>query len=143
VLSSGTVIFSGDAGRVPVTIANDGEQAVTVGLALIGQPSARLESAPLAGIRVDPGKKVSVDLEARVVGGEPLSVAVQLLTPSGSRYGSPATISLVSTAYSRAAGWVVAAAFAALAAFVVIGITRRIRRSRSWRSPSDPGTATS
>jgi hypothetical protein len=143
VLSSGTVIFSGDAGRVPVTIANDGEQAVTVGLALIGQPSARLESAPLAGIRVDPGKKVSVDLEARVVGGEPLSVAVQLLTPSGSRYGSPATISLVSTAYSRAAGWVVAAAFAALAAFVIIGITRRIRRSRSWRSPSDPGTATS
>jgi hypothetical protein len=143
VLSSGTVIFSGDAGRVPVTIANDGEQAVTVGLALIGQPSARLESTPLAGIRVDPGKKVSVDLEARVVGGEPLSVAVQLLTPSGSRYGSPAMISLVSTAYSRAAGWVVAAAFAALAAFVVIGITRRIRRSRSWRTPSDPGTTQS
>lgn len=143
VLSSGTVIFSGDAGRVPVTIANDGEQAVNVGLALIGQPSARLESAPLAGIRVDPGKKVSVDLEARVVGGEPLTVEVQLLTPSGARYGSPATISLVSTAYSRAAGWVVAAAFAALAAFVVIGITRRIRRSRSWRSPSDPGTADS
>ncbi|CAB4939078.1 MAG: hypothetical protein F2840_03880 [Actinobacteria bacterium] len=143
VLSSGTVIFSGDAGRVPVTIANDGEQAVNVGLALIGQPSARLESVPLAGIRVDPGKKVSVDLEARVVGGEPLTVEVQLLTPSGARYGSPATISLVSTAYSRAAGWVVAAAFAALAAFVVIGITRRIRRSRSWRSPSDPGTADS
>ena len=140
VLSAGTVIFSGDSGRVPVTIANDGDQGVTVGLALNGQPSVRLESQPLTGIHVDPGKKVSVDLEARVVGGEPLSVSVQLLTPAGARYGSPATISLVSTAYSRAAGWVVALAFAALAAFVVIGITRRIRRTRSWRSPKDAGT---
>lgn len=141
VLSAGTVIFSGDSGRVPVTIANDGEQAVTIGLALIGQPSVRLESKPLAGIKVDPGKKVSVDLEARVVGGEPLTVAVQLLTPAGARYGTPATISLVSTAYSRAAGWVVAAAFAALAVFVVLGITRRIRREHSWRTPRNPGSA--
>ena len=136
VLSTGTVIFSGDAGRVPVTIANDGEQAVTVGVALIGQPSARLQSTPLSGIRVDPGKKVSVDLEARVIGGEPLGVAVQLLTPAGARYGTPATISLVSTAYARAAGWVVAVAFLALAAFVVIGITRRIKRVHSSRTPS-------
>lgn len=136
VLSTGTVIFSGDAGRVPVTIANDGEQAVTVGVALIGQPSARLQSTPLSGIRVDPGKKVSVDLEARVIGGEELRVAVQLLTPAGARYGAPATISLVSTAYARAAGWVVAVAFLALAAFVVIGITRRIRRVHSSRTPS-------
>lgn len=136
VLSTGTVIFSGDAGRVPVTIANDGTQAVTVGVALIGQPSPRLQSTPLSGIRVDPGKKVSVDLEARVIGGEPLSVAVQLLTPSGARYGAPATISLVSTAYSRAAGWVGAIAFLALTAFVIIGITRRIRRVHSLRTPS-------
>jgi hypothetical protein len=139
VLSAGTVIFSGDSGRVPVTIANDGDQGVTVGLALIGQPGVRLESQPLNGIRVEPGKKVSVDLEARVIGGEPLSVSVQILTPSGARYGSPATISLVSTAYSRAAGWVVAVAFAALAVFVVIGIIRRIRRAHAWRSPRDSG----
>ncbi|NQW72694.1 MAG: hypothetical protein HQ453_08180, partial [Actinobacteria bacterium] len=89
-----------------------------------------------SGIRVDPGKKVSVDLEARVIGGEELRVAVQLLTPAGARYGAPATISLVSTAYSRAAGWVVAVAFIALAAFVIIGITRRIRRVHSSRTPS-------
>ena len=139
VLSAGTVIFSGDSGRVPVTIANDGDQGVTVGLALVGQPGVRLESQPLNGIRVEPGKKVSVDLEARVIGGEPLSVSVQILTPSGARYGSPATISLVSTAYSRAAGWVVAVAFAALAVFVVIGIIRRIRRAHAWRSPRDSG----
>ena len=138
VLSAGTVIFPGDAGRVPVTIANDGEQAVTVGVALIGQPGARLQSTPLSKIRVDPGKKVSVDLEARVIGGEPLRVSVQILTPAGARYGTPATISLVSTAYSRTAGWVVAVAFIALAAFVIIGITRRIRRVHSSRTPSAP-----
>ena len=138
VLSAGTVIFPGDAGRVPVTIANDGEQAVTVGVALFGQPGARLQSTPLSKIHVDPGKKVSVDLEARVIGGEPLRVSVQILTPAGARYGAPATISLVSTAYSRAAGWVGAVAFIALAAFVIIGITRRIRRVHSSRAPSAP-----
>jgi hypothetical protein len=143
VLSAGTVIFSGDAGRVPVTIANDGEQAVTVGVALIGQPGARLQSAPLTKIRVDPGKKVSVDLEARVIGGEPLRVSVQLLTPAGARYGAPATISLVSTAYARAAGWVVAVAFIALAVFVIIGITRRIRRVHSSRSVNGSGVEAS
>jgi hypothetical protein len=35
---------------------------------------------------------------------------------------------------------VVALAFAALAVFVVIGITRRIRRTRAWRSPKGDGS---
>ncbi|CAB4870792.1 unannotated protein [freshwater metagenome] len=138
VLSSGRVIFSGDSGRVPVTIANDGEQSVTIGVGLVGEPAARLESTPLTGITVDPGRKVSVDLSARVVGGEPLTVEVQLLTPSGAPYGVPGEISLVSTAYSRAAAWVMGAAFLAIAAFVVVGIGRRIRGSRRGGPGSPP-----
>ncbi len=131
VLSTGTVTFSGDAGRVPVTIANDSDQPVTVGLALVGSPAARLVSEPVTGITVDPGRKVSVEMEARVLGGEPLDVRVQLLTGRGDPYGKPAVIVLTSTAYARAAAWVMGVAFAGIAVFVVVGIARRVRTARA------------
>jgi hypothetical protein len=143
VLSTGTVIFSGDSGRVPVTIANDGDVAVTVGLALSGVPAARLVSEPLTDISVEPGHKVSVDLQARIIGGEPLTVKVQLLTPAGVSYGPAGSISLVSTAYSRAAGWVIAAAFLAIAVFVIVGITRRILGARRGKAVPPSGTVSS
>lgn len=130
VLSEGRVTFSGDAGSVPVTIANDLDRAVTVGVELVASPGPRLESEPLQGIVIDPGKKVSVEIDARVIGGRSLPVRVQLLTPDGQAYGQPATIELASTAYARAASWVVIVAFIAIAIFVVVGITRRIRRAR-------------
>lgn len=134
VLSSGTITLSGDTGRVPVTIANDLDRAVTVGLALFGVPRLRLESAPLNGIRIEPGKMASVDLDARVVGGDPLRVNVQLLTPDGDPYFEPTKITVMSTAYSRAAAWVVAMAFVAIVVFVVFGVFRRIHAARSSRT---------
>lgn len=130
VLSSGTVTFSGDAGRVPVTIANDGDQQVTVGLTLIAAPTTRLEAETVREIVIEPGRKVSLDVNARVIGGEPLDVRVQLLTPSGERYGSAGSITVISTAYARVASWVVLAAFGALAVFVIVGVVQRIRRAR-------------
>lgn len=129
VLSEGTITFSGDSGRVPVTIANDLDRAVTVGVQLRASPSLRLESDPVMDIRIDPGKKVSVDVDARVVGGNTLPVRVQLLTPDGSTFGTAARIEVVSTAYARAASWVVIIAFVAIVIFVVIGVTRRIRQA--------------
>lgn len=129
-ISSGTITFSGDSGDVPVTLANDGATTVSVGLSLVGTPSSRLESTPMSGILIEPGQKISVEIPVRVVGGDPLPTRVQILTPGGAPYGSPASITLVSTAYARAAGWVVLAAFLAIAVFVVVGITRRIVQHR-------------
>jgi hypothetical protein len=128
-LSSGTITLSGDEGLVPVTIANDLDRAVTVGVQLRGSPSARLISDPLFGITIEPGKKVSVELNAQVVGGRALNTDVQLLTPDGQNFGSPAQIQLESTAYAQAAAWVIAAAFIAIIVFVVVGVTRRIHRA--------------
>lgn len=139
VLSEGTVTFSGDSGSVPVTIANDLDRAVTVGVELVASPSPRLESDPVQGIVIDPGKKVSVEIDARVIGGRSLPVRVQLLTPDGQSYGQPATIELASTAYARAASWVVIVAFVAIAIFVVVGITRRIRRARRGHTAAASG----
>jgi len=127
-LSEGTITLSGESGLVPVTIANDLDRSVTIGVQLRGIPSARLESDPLYDITIEPGKKVSVELEATVIGGRTLSAGVALLTPEGEDFGVPARIELVSTAYARAAAWVVGAAFAAIVLFVVVGITRRVHK---------------
>lgn len=129
VLSEGTITLSGEQGLVPVTIANDLDRTVTVGVQLRGYPAARLVSDPMYDISIEPGKKVSVELDARVVGGRTLSVGVQLLTPDGQNFGSPAQIQVVSTAYARAAAWVIAIAFFAIVIFVVVGITRRIHKA--------------
>ena len=137
VLSEGTITLSGDAGKVPVTIANDLDRSVTVGLTLRGRPPLRLSSEPLTGIRIEPGKMASVDIDARVVGGDPLAVDVQLLGPEGQDYGDPASITVASTAYARAAAWVVAAAFLAIVVFVIVGVTRRIRKAQMARGAGD------
>ena len=137
VLSEGTITFSGDTGRVPVTITNDLDRSVTVGVALSGRPRLRLSSEPLTEIRIEAGRMASVDIAARVIGGEPLSVEVQLLGSEGQSYGQPATITVASTAYARAAAWVVAAAFIAIVVFVIVGVIRRIRKATADRSDSD------
>jgi hypothetical protein len=140
VLSEGTITFSGDTGRVPVTITNDLDRSVTVGLVLKGRPSLRLASEPLTQIRIDAGRMASVDIDARVIGGGPLTVDVQLLGPEGQSYGQPATITVASTAYARAAAWVVAAAFVAIVVFVIVGVIRRIRKAHATRGTPDLGT---
>ena len=141
-LSEGTITLSGESGLVPVTIANDLDRSVTVGVQLRGTPRARLESEPLYDITIEPGKKVSVEIEATVIGGRTLSAGVQLLTPDGQDFGSPARIELVSTAYARAAAWVIGAAFLAIVSFVVVGITRRVHQaatsSRSNSQKNEP-----
>jgi len=129
VLSEGTITLSGDSGKVPVTITNDLDRSVTVGVALQGRPALRLDSTPTQGIPIEAGKMASIDLDARVIGGEPLTVAVQLLGPDGEVYGKPALITVTSTAYARAAAWVVAAAFVAIVIFVIVGVIRRIRNA--------------
>jgi hypothetical protein len=133
VISKGTVTFSGERGSVPVTVANDLDRAVTVGLRLVGQPEARLESADVEAVEIGPGRKASVEVEALVVGGGPLPVDVQLLTPEGEPYGPPVRIELRSTAYARAAAWVAGGAFLLLAVFVGTGVARRVRTSARAR----------
>jgi hypothetical protein len=140
VLASGSVTLSGDTGRVPITIANELAQTVTVGLRLQGDVSTRILSDDVTGIVIEPGKRTSIDIDARVVGGDPVRATVQLLTPSGEVFGTPTPLEIGSTAYARAASWVVISAFIALAIFVVVGVTRRIHRAQ--RGSADAVSAT-
>jgi hypothetical protein len=136
VLTSDTITFSGDTGAVPITVSNGLDQPVTVGVVLRGQPSPRLIAEPSEPVTIEPGGTASLEVQTRVVGSGAVSARAQLLTPQGEDFGTPATTMLTSTAYSRAASWVVIAAFVAIAVFVVVGVTRRIHGARSSKGAS-------
>lgn len=130
IVSRGTITMAGETGIVPVTIANSLDRDVTVNVKLIGTPSARLVSESLSDVTIPAGRKLSIELPARVIGSGPLPVSVQMTTNDGRDFGEATPLQLQSTAYTRAAGWVVLTAFCALAVFVVFGIARRIRNAR-------------
>ena len=137
IVSRGTVSFSGGSGVVPVTIANDLDGRVVVGLRVTGDPAVRVAAEPVAPVTIEPGRKASVDVRLRVSGTGPVPVTLQLTTPDGTPFGLPATIEVGSTASAQAAAWVVGGAFALLLALVAVNTVRRIRVARAG-PPDDP-----
>jgi len=130
VLSGRTVTLSGDSGRIPVTIVNNLDQPVDVGLRLIGDPRVRLTSQAVPTFSIAPGRTTSVDIPVRVAGSEPLRVSVQVLTPAGNVFRTAPVGTVYSAAYARAAAWVIVLAFAAIIIFVLFGVSRRIIAAR-------------
>ncbi|MGI9196690.1 MAG: DUF6049 family protein [Candidatus Nanopelagicales bacterium] len=125
------VTFSGDRGSVPVTVANDFDESVRIGVTLLGSPAARLSSDAVAPVDIEPGKRASLEIPVRIVGSDALPVAVQLVDAQGRPFGAPVTMELRTTAYSRAALWVALAAAALLVLLVVFDIVRRARQRRT------------
>ena len=132
------VVLSGDRGSVPVTVTNDFDQTVRVGVSITADPAARLDAEPLAVVEIEAGRRASLEVPVRVVGGDALTVAVQLTDPTGMPFGEPVALELRTTAYSRAALWVAIAAAAILALLVVYDIVRRARQrgARSGETPA-------
>ena len=121
------ITLSGDRGLMPVTVANDFDQPVVIGVSLQGNPAARLDAAPISGIRIEPGRKASLEVDVRIVGSDPLPVTVQLIDAEGRAYGAPVNVELRTTAYARAALWFAVAAAVILVLLVVYDIVRRAR----------------
>lgn len=140
VLSTGRITFSGDSGGVPITVENISSAPVTMTIELVGVPTSRLDSDPIENVVVDPGMRSSVEIDARIIGDGPLDASVRVTSPTGKRLALPATVTLASAAYARAAGWVVLVAFLALAVFVIVGVTRRIRKAHAARNQSASGS---
>jgi hypothetical protein len=134
VVSRGTVTFSGNTGRIPITVANDFDRPVTVGLVVEGSPTARLQAQPLTPLQIGAGRRASLEVPVRIIGGEPLPVTVRLITAEGAEFGADAKITLQTTAYSRAALWV---SIGAAVLLVLLVIADAVRRARSKRTPDD------
>lgn len=141
VVSQGTTTFPGESGVVPVVVANDLDQPVRVGVSLTATPSVRFDARPYAAFVVAGGTKGSIEIPAKVIGSGDVTVQVQLTTPDGRPYGTPTTLVVRSTAYARAAGWVVGGLLALLVALLAVNFVRRRRPPSRPTPPAQSTTA--
>ena len=70
-------------------MANDLPTDVTVGIRLRSDEPARLVAADIAPFEVPAGRKVSLEVEAQVVGSGTLPVRLQLTTRPGAGTANP------------------------------------------------------
>ncbi len=134
IVTRGSVNLPGESGVIPVTIANDLAVPVTVGLSATGDPAVRFTAEPVTPVTIAPGRKASIEMQARVVGSGPVTAVLQLTTTAGAAYGAPVRLQVGSAAYARAAAWVVGAAFGVLVLLVLVNGVRRIRSARAART---------
>ena len=133
VVSSGSVTVSGASGTVPITVENLGTLPVTVGLEMTSTPPQLFVAEPVPPFRIEPGRRMSVEVTAQVAAAGPIPVAIQLTTAMGRAFGTPGTVTVQSSAYANAARILVRVALAALALAVIVHGIRRARRMRGAR----------
>ena len=138
VIPRDNVTFSGDRGSVPITVANDHDQDVIVGVQVTADPASRLETTPLTDVVIEAGKRASLEVPVRIVGGGALSVDIQLTDGRGNDFGEAVPLELRTTAYSRAATWVAVGAAILLGLLVIFDI---VRRARGRRRPTPEAAA--
>ena len=131
VVTHGDIVFGGETGKVPVTIANGLPVPVDVSLIAMGIPSARVQIREKSEVHLNAGKRVSVELPTRVTGSGDSYVMLQLVTSHDRNISTPALLTVRSAAYARVASYLVAFAFAALLLLVAVNTVRRIRLRRA------------
>lgn len=117
-VSNGQVTFAGGSGDIPLTIANDMDRAVRVGVLLRADPEVRLEYTPPGPIDIEPGKRRSIAVPVNVYGSGPLPVTVVLTDSEGRPFTESQTLQIQSTAASTVALAVVIGAGAVLLGLV-------------------------
>ena len=142
IVSHGSVTLPGDSGIVPLSIANTLSSPVTVGIQMIATPSVRMSITPVDPVVIPAGATKLVEVPARVSGSQPVDLSVRLTSVDGSPFGETAELNVGSSAYSRAAAWVVGFAFAALVLLLLINSVRRVRQARAGSHTPDDLNAT-
>jgi hypothetical protein len=123
-----SVTLTGQSGTIPLTIANDLPQAVTVQVAARATPSVRLQLTDPGVVTVPAGRRVSVELGAQAAASGVVQVDAQLVTTGGDSYGPSESFAVRVQALGQVAGWVVAAILAALFVITVVRIVLRARQ---------------
>lgn len=130
VVTRGDIVFGGEQGVVPVTVANGLPVPVTVVLGASGLPSVRVEPTARTPLDINAGKRVSIELPTRVTGSGTAYLQLWLETNDGSMIGDAVILDIRSAAYARVASYLVAAAFVTLLLLIAMNTVRRIRLRR-------------
>jgi hypothetical protein len=133
----GFVMMSGESGPIQVTLVNDLDQTVTVGLR-VTTPGSNLAFNKVAPETLGPGRRTSVRLEATSHNIGVHAVTLVATDTQGNPVGSQARFS-VRTSHVSTVIWVIMAVGGGLLLLaIVIRLIRRIRRRKSTHGPLLP-----
>lgn len=128
VVTSDRFTVSGDTAEIPVTVLNDSEVTVSVTVALVPDSTNRLAAYSSEPLAIDPGTRATVPVTVRMTGTGTVGAAVGVRTDDGQAFGTPARLTITTTAYQEFARNIVWVAFALLV--LLAGNNWRTRRSR-------------
>jgi hypothetical protein len=128
ILSRGTVTLSSKSGTIPVTIANDLEQPVTVQLALRARVSSRLHVDNPPPFRVDAKSRETVEVKASAVANGIVIVDAVLTNPRGERVGPISQFNVRATDFGRVGFFIIGGAIALLFISIIFRLGRRHMR---------------
>ena len=127
IVTGGRIQLSAGSGQIPISIRNDLDQDVTIRLGLTARPAVRLSFEDPGLILVPAGQTATPQVGADAAANGRVQVTVQLLSPDGRVFGTPAEIEVNATAYGTVAAFAVGGALVVLFAAVAVRIVRRIR----------------
>jgi hypothetical protein len=132
-----TVTLTGHGGKVPVTIANNLAAPARITVQLDANQRLTLPGNGKVAVTIPAGQQTTVDVHASAKTSGVFSLAVQLLTPNGEKYGTPVQLFVRSTVYGTITLVITGVATAALLVAVAIRLTRRaINARRAANAPS-------
>ena len=127
VITRGEIVFGGERGVVPVTVANGLPVAIDILLRATGYPSVRVQPTPLTAIHINAGKRVSVEVPTRVSGSGDAYLGLHLEAKDKTSVDLPVLLTVRSAAYARVAGYLVLGAFVLLLLLIASNTVKRIR----------------
>jgi hypothetical protein len=131
-----TVTLTGHGGKVPVTIANNLGAPAQITVQLDAHERLSLPGNGRVAVTIPAGQQTTVDVHATAKTSGVFALDVQLLTPSGQKYGTPVQLFVRSTVYGTITLVITGVATAALLVAVAIRLTRRAINAR--RASSTP-----
>jgi hypothetical protein len=137
----GFVMMSGESGPIQVTLVNDLDQTVTVGLK-VTTPGSDLTFADVPPETLGPGRRTSVRLEATSHDIGVHAVTLLATDEAGAPLGSQARFSVRSSNVSTVIWVIMAVGGALLLVAIVIRLIRRLRRRKSTHGPLLPRDTT-
>lgn len=122
----GSVSFSGNSGRLPITIHNGLDETITVGVQLHteGNKASAEDEEPA---EIGPGQSTSYTIDADLGEISNTAFTARLMTPDGTVFGKPAEFNVRSSVVGTAI-WI---GMGIAGLLVIVAFVRRIRRRRA------------